>query len=241
MMKSLIQASLVSAFFISLSYPVLGSTLVRPNQPFSSEFIVFSENAGGGITSHGPSTIQFEQTSELLTSNFPVLGFPDIFVTSESNQLDRLTWRLSLVYETGTNEGFISPGISLGGEAINEWVIDLGSIFSDENIGIELNKPVEYNSATITWFDDGNQVLQNDVLAPILVGSSSTNLMAQFSLSAVDPNFDLGSFGNGIDEANISVEVTVISVPESSLNWQVCLFVLGLITLSGLGKGIKLY
>ena len=240
-MKPLIQASLVSTFLLGLSYPTLGSTLVTPNQPFSSEFIVFSENAGGGITSHGPSTIQFEQTSELLTSNFPGLGFPDIFVTSESNQLDRLTWRLSLVYETGTNEGFVPPGIRLGGQAINEWLIDLGSIFSDENIGIQLNKTVEYNLATITWFDDGSEVLQNDALSPILLSSSSTNLMGQFILSAADPNFDLGSFGNGIDQANILVEVTVTPVPESSLNWRVWLFVLGCIAMSRLGRGIKLH
>ena len=239
-MKPLIQASLVSTFLLGLSYPTLGSTLVTPNQPFSSEFLVFSENAGGGITSHGPSTIQFEQTSELLTSNFPGLGFPDIFVTSETNQLDSLTWRLSLVYETGTNEGFVPPGIRLGGQAINEWVIDLGSIFSDENIGIELNQPVEYNLATISWFDDGSQVLENDALSPILFSSSSTNLMAQFNLSTVDPNFDLGSFGNGIDQANIVVEVTVITVPESSINWPVWLFVVGCIAMSRLGRSAKL-
>lgn len=240
MIKPLSQASLIGAFFISLSSPVLGSTLIAPNQPFSSEFIIFSENAGGGITSHGPSTIQFEQTSQSLTSNISGLGFPDIFVTSESNQLDRFNWRLSLVYETGTNQGFVPPGIRLGGQAINEWIIDLGSLFSDENIGIKLNQPVEYNSATISWFDDGIQVVELNALSPILTSSSSTNLMAQFILSTIDPNSDLGALGNGIDQANILVEVTVTPVPESSINWQVWLFIIGCITISGLSKGVKL-
>ncbi|MGK7941219.1 MAG: hypothetical protein AB4062_13945 [Crocosphaera sp.] len=237
-MKPLIHASLVSAFFWSLSYPVLGSTLVTPNQPFSSEFIAFSDNVGRGVSSHGPSTIQFEQTAERLTTNFTEFGFPDIFVTSESNQLDSSNWTLNLVYETGTNNGFIPPEIFLAGQPINQWVIDLGSFFSNENLGIQLNQPVEYNSATISWFDDGNVVFEESALNRILLSSSPTNLMGQFIISG-SPTFDLGAFGNGIDQANITVEVTVTSVPESSINLPFWLVVLGFIGMSRLCSNAK--
>ncbi len=233
-MKPFIRASLVSCFFLSLSSSVLGSTLVTPNQPFSSEFITFSQNAGRGLSSHGPSTIQFEQTAELLTSNVPQL-FSNIFVTTQSNQLDPLTWTIDLVYETGTNQGFIPPGITLAGQTINQWVIDLGSFFSNEMMGIQLNQPVEYNSATISWFDDGDVIFQENALNRILLSSSSTNLMGQFFISG-SGNFDLGSFGNGIDAVNISVEMTVISVPESFINFRVWLFVVGCMIMSRIAK-----
>lgn len=239
-MNFVMKAGLVSSFFLSLSSPVLASSLVTTGQPFSTEFVVFSDNAGGGLSSQGPSTIRFEQSAELLTTNFPGFEIPNLFVTTEINQLDSSIWRLSLVYETATNDGFIPAGINLGGQAINEWIIDLGSIFSNENVGIQLNQPVQYNSATISWFDDGNEVLQDDALNRILLSSSSTNLMGQFTLRTADPNFDLGSFGNGIDAANILVEVSVTSVPESSINLQVWLFLVGCILISGLNSTAKL-
>jgi hypothetical protein len=177
--------------------------------PFSLVFVASS--TAGAAASHNPSTLIFGTPGFLdpLFSNFPRLT-----VITNQSPANASSYNLDLVVTTDSNAGFIPPRITLGGQAINLWAVDLGNIFFNVRNGLNFQTPVTYNSALGTWLDNGNPVITLNYLDAVNSNSTPTQLLGQFRLSAAS-GVDLGAIGTGIDTFRLRVNVTPTPEPSS--------------------------
>lgn len=209
----------IGAIAIGLSFisPVKATTLISPDASFSTEFVVISSVQRRTAVTHRSSTINLAEDFDFLFSNLTNIGIPHIFVSAEETRFNRHNWQLDITYTTGSNLGFLPPNITFGGgETINTWIVDLGSIFDGINQSIPLNFPVQYNGVEGRWFDDGNLVFTGNYLSSVLSNSTSEEIGGIFNIG-LGTNGDLGAFGNGIDTFVVSINVTAIPEPSFSL------------------------
>ncbi|MBG1269886.1 PEP-CTERM sorting domain-containing protein [Nostoc sp. WHI] len=218
------RTTLTAAFF-SLTLTFLTNQTARAQtqdlvseDKFDAAFIVISPV--GAVASHEASNLSFEQTTASLNSNFR-LFFSNLTLTTALQQVTSNSYNLDFLLTTGSNAGFIPPEIGLGGQAINEWRVDIGNFISGINNGIDFLTPVTYNSAQGSWFDDGNLVLETSYLSQLNDSSTTTQFLGQFEVRL--NTGDLGAFGNGIDTFALKVNVTTTNqptqeVPEPSIS-----------------------
>ncbi|MBD2535809.1 hypothetical protein H6G97_43240 [Nostoc flagelliforme FACHB-838] len=217
------RTTLTAAFF-SLTLTFLTNQTARAQtqdlvseDKFDAAFIIISPV--GAVASHEASNLSFEQTTALLNSNFSL--FSNLTLTTVLQQVTSNSYNLNFLLTTGSNAGFIPPEIGLGGQAVNEWRVDIGNFISGINNGIDFLTPVTYNSAQGSWFDDGNLVLETSYLPQLNDSSTTTKFLGQFEVRL--NTGDLGAFGNGIDTFALKVNVTTTKqptqeVPEPSIN-----------------------
>ncbi|MBH8556254.1 hypothetical protein I8751_28785 [Nostocaceae cyanobacterium CENA357] len=182
---------------------------------FDAAFLITSP--AGTVASHEASSLIFGQTTTSVNSNFSL--FPNLILSTQLQQVVSSSYDLNFFLTTGSNSGFILPGTTLRGQAVNQWIFDLSNFFAGINNGIDFPTPVTYNSAQGSWFDDGSLVFQTSYLPQLNVGSTSTQLAGQFDVGLT--RGDLGAFGNGIDAFTLKVNITSAAqinkvIPESS-------------------------
>jgi hypothetical protein len=188
----------------------LKQDLVLEDQ-FDAAFLITSPI--GTVASHEASSLIFGQTATSVDSNFSL--FPDLTLSTQLQQVDPNSYDLNFFLTTGSNSGFIPPGTTLGGQAVNQWIFDLGNFFAGINNGIDFPAPVTYNSAQGSWFDDGNLVFQTSYLPQLNAGSTATQLDGQFDVGLT--RGDLGAFRNGIDAFALKVNVTSLAQPNQAI------------------------
>ncbi|WP_373526733.1 hypothetical protein [Nostoc sp.] len=195
---------------------------------FDAAFVITSPT--DAVASHEVSNLIFGQAGTSLNSNYSF--FSNLTLTTNVQQVGSNSYDLDFLLTTGSNSGFIPPGVAIRYQAVNEWRLDLGNFFSAINDGINFLTPVTYNSAQGSWFDDGNLVFQTSYLPQLNDGSTPTNLAGQFDIGLTSG--DLGALGNGIDTFALKVNVTPI--PESSTISALLISASIGLTLNGLRK-----
>jgi hypothetical protein len=182
---------------------------------FDVAFLITSPT--GTVASHEASSLIFGETTTSVNSNFSL--FSNLTLSTQLQQVVSNSYDLNFFLTTGSNSGFIPPGITLREQAVNQWIFDLSNFFAGINNGIDFSAPVTYNSAQGSWFDDGNLVFQTSYLPQLNIDSTSTQLVGQFDVGL--PRGDLAAFGNGIDAFTLKINVTSMpqlnqAIPESS-------------------------
>ncbi|MBW4613240.1 MAG: PEP-CTERM sorting domain-containing protein [Desmonostoc vinosum HA7617-LM4] len=213
-----------TATCLSLSVTLLTSETAKAQtqdlvleDKFDAAFIVVSPS--GRVVSHQASNLTLGQASASLNSNSSL--FSNLKLSTNIQRVASGNYNLDFLLTTDSNSGFIPPGTTLRGEAINEWRFDLGNSTSSIDNGINFSTPVTYNSAQGSWFDDGNLVVPEASYLPQLNdGSTPTELLGLFDIGV--RSGDLGAFGNGIDTFSLKVNVTLQeqttpAVPEPSI------------------------
>ena len=230
------QSSCLKLLFLSLSssLPLLTSQMTQAqnlvlNEPY--ELLFLAASPSGAVATHGTGNLFFEESPQLIESQFA--SFSNLFLATNETSLGQDNFELEFFLTTGSNNGFIPPGFTIGPNAINQWAVDLGNLFLGGNRGVRLGHRVTYNSALGEWFDDGNSVLMVDYLERLTNNSTPTEILGQFNLVTSVGN-DLASIGNGIDTFVLNVNLTVPPIPEGKMTLGILLF--GLCGLSSILK-----
>ena len=234
------QSSYFNLLFLSLSSslalltsPIAQAQNLVLNEPY--ELLFLAASPSGAVVTHGTGDLFFDESPQLIESQFPFLE--DLFLATNETPLGQGNFELEFFLTTGFNNGFIPPGLTIGPNAINQWAVDLGNLFSGGNRGVRLAHGVTYNSASGEWFDDGNSLLVVDYLQRLTNDSTPTEILGQFNL-AVPVGTDLASIGNGIDTFILNVNLTVPPIPEGKMTLGILLF--GLCGLSSIFVGPRI-